>query len=56
LSSFSTASKSADSVCIYPQYAVAPTIEAFVSFRATLGQPEVTFIPSDFPSLFTEIL
>jgi hypothetical protein len=56
LSSFATASKAADSVCIYPQYAIAPTIDAFVSFRATLGQPDGTFVLTDFPNLFAEIV
>jgi len=55
-SSFSTASVPGDSVLIYPQYSNENNISAFIGFRATNGEPNGTYVLSDYPSLFAEFL
>lgn len=55
-SSFATQSIPGDSVCIYRQYALPSSLDAFLNFRATLGTPDGTYVLTDFPSVFAEVL
>jgi hypothetical protein len=56
LSSFSISPKPADSVVIYPEYADPSNMTAYIGYRAVLGNPGQTFVLTDFPNLFAEVI
>jgi hypothetical protein len=55
-SSFATANIPGDSVLFYPQYSNQNDMSAFIGFRASLGNPGGTYVLSDYPNLFAEIV
>lgn len=56
LSSFSISPKPSDSVVIYPEYADPRDMSAYIGYRAVLGNPGSTFVLTDFPNLFAEVI